>query len=75
MELIERFTKTLMERASPGESTQHPDCEKGVPEKPADGEANRRNGTSLKTVITDYSKVDVDVQRHLRGTFAPGVTA
>ncbi len=75
MELIERFTKTLMERASPGEPTQHTDCGKGVPAKPPDGEANRRNGTSPKTVSTDYSKVGFDVPRYVRGTFAQGITA
>ena len=73
--LLEQLTKAVMERALQGELTHHLGYKKGEPARPAEGapegEANWRNGTSPKTVITDNGKVDVDVPRDRQGTFEP----
>lgn len=69
--LLEQLTKAVMERALQGELTHHLGYEKGESAKPAEGEANWRNGTSPKTVITDNGKVDVDIPRDRQGTFEP----
>lgn len=67
--LLKRLTKSLIEKALGAELTHHLGYEKGS-EKPA-GQANQRNGTSSKTVLTDQGEVPIEVPRDRAGTFEP----
>jgi transposase-like protein len=51
------------------EMSQHLGYKQGEP-KPA-GQANQRNGTSGKTVLTDDGSVDIQVPRDREGSFEP----
>ena len=66
---MRRFKKALLERALGAELTHHLGYPSGAP-KP-DAQANHRNGTTPKTVLTDEGTVDLDVPRDRAGTFAP----
>lgn len=61
--------KAIIERAMSAEMTEHLGYKHGNA-KPA-GQANQRNGTSGKTVITDDGPVDIEVPRDRDGSFEP----
>jgi len=63
------FKKALIERAMGAELSHHLGYPPGA-EKP-DGNANQRNGTSGKTVLTDDGPLRIDVPRDRDGSFEP----
>ena len=67
--LIDELKKALSERVLNAELDRHLDTEAG------NGEANRRNGRSQKTVLTGTSKVTLDIPRDRSGTFDPQLIA
>ena len=69
--LLKQLTKALVTRAMDAELTHHLGYEAG--EKPPEGQANRRNGTSPKTLRTDQGKILVDVPRDREGSFEPQI--
>ena len=68
-DLFRALQKRLAERILAGELTEHLGYAEGV-EKPAD-QANHRNGTSAKTVITASGELPLDIPRDRDGTFTP----
>ena len=64
-----RLKQALVERMLGGELSHHLGYPPGG-EKP-DGDANHRNGTSAKTVVTDDGPVTLAVPRDRAGTFSP----
>ena len=68
-ELFRQMKKALMERALAGELTHHLGYAPGEA-KPAD-QANHRNGTTPKTVLTDDGAIPVAIPRDRAGTFEP----
>jgi putative transposase len=74
--ILSELTKALAERALSTEMDVHLDEERGS-EVP-DGQnqpANRRNGSSIKTVTTDSGKVVLSIPRDRNGTFDPVLIA
>jgi hypothetical protein len=72
--LLDDLKKALCERILNAELDAHLDGERGedgVAARPA----NRRNGTSPKTVLTGTSKVRLDIPRDRAGTFDPQLIA
>ena len=67
--LIDELKKALSERVLNAELDSHLETAAG------DGEANRRNGRSQKTVLTGTSKVTLDIPRDRSGTFDPQLIA
>ena len=67
--LIDELKKALSERVLNAELDRHLDTDAG------NGEANRRNGRSQKTVLTGTSKVTLDIPRDRSGTFDPQLIA
>lgn len=67
--LIDELKKALSERILNAEIDEH------LEEERAEGSANRRNGTSKKTVLTGSSKVTLSVPRDRAGTFDPKLIA
>ena len=67
--LIDELKKALSERVLDAELDSHLETAAG------DGEANRRNGRSQKTVLTGTSKVTLDIPRDRSGTFDPQLIA
>ena len=67
--LIDELKKALSERVLNAELDRHLDTDAG------NGEANRRNGRSQKTVLTGTSKVTLDIPRDRLGTFDPQLIA
>ena len=70
--VLSELTKALAERALGAELGEHLDAERSAP--PGEGAnqpANRRNGTSPKTVTTEAGKVVLDIPRDRNGTFDP----
>lgn len=65
------ITKAVIERALDEERTHHLGYERGDPA--GRGSGNSRNGTFLKTVLTDIGAVDIDVPRDRNGTFDPAL--
>jgi putative transposase len=63
--------KAVIERAMGGEMTHHLGYSSGEA-KPAD-QANHRNGTTGKTVITDDGPVRIEVPRDRDGSFEPQI--
>ena len=63
--------KAVIERAVGGEMTHHLGYSPGEA-KPA-GQANQRNGTTGKTVITDDGPVRIEVPRDRDGSFEPQI--
>jgi transposase-like protein len=72
-ELFRQMKKMIYERALAGELTHHLGYAKGEP-KP-DAQANHRNGTSPKTVLTDEGAIPLAIPRDRVGTFAPQLIA
>jgi transposase-like protein len=67
--LFRQMKKRIVERMLGAELTSHLGYGPGE-EKPAD-QANHRNGTTPKTVLTDDGALPLDVPRDRDGTFAP----
>ena len=69
--ILAQLTKRLVERAMEAELTEHvgyqPHCE------PPGGGANTRNGTSLKTLITEHRKVPIEAPRDRDSSFEPQI--
>ena len=67
--LFDDLKKALSERILNAELDEHLGEERG------DGRANRRNGTSKKSVLTGTSKISLDIPRDRSGTFDPKLIA
>ena len=67
--LLKQLTKRVVERAMSAELTDHLGYELG--DLPLEGESNRRNGSTSKTLITDHGAVPVEVPRDREGSFEP----
>lgn len=67
--LVDELKKALSERILNTELDEHLDGARG------EGKANRRNGTSKKTVLTGTSQVTIEVPRDRAGTFDPKLIA
>lgn len=69
--ILKQLTKALVKQTMGPELTDHLRCEKNKPgEKPG---ANRRNGTSGKTVCNYQAPIDIEVPRDREGTFEPKI--
>ena len=68
-DLFRQMKKALMERALSGELTHHLGYARGEA-KPAT-QANHRNGTTPKTVLTDDGALPLAIPRDRAGTFEP----
>jgi transposase-like protein len=68
-QLFRQMKKRIVERMLGAELTHHLGYAPGD-EKPA-GQANLRNGTTPKTVLTDDGSLPLDIPRDRAGTFAP----
>lgn len=74
--ILSELTKALAERALSTELDEHLSEERA--QEPPEGHnqpANRRNGSSQKTVATDAGKVVLDIPRDRNGTFDPVLIA
>ncbi len=74
--ILSELTKALAERALSTELDEHLSEERA--QEPPEGQnrpANRRNGSSQKTVATDTGKVVLDIPRDRNGTFDPVLVA
>jgi hypothetical protein len=69
--LLKQLTKRVVERAMSAELTDHLGYELG--EEPPEGEPNRRNGLTSKTLITDHGPVPVELPRDREGSFEPQI--
>lgn len=67
--LLDELKKALSERILNAELDERLDGERG------EGNANRRNGSSKKTVLTGTSKLSLDIPRDRAGTFDPKLIA
>jgi transposase-like protein len=69
--LFKGLKKAILERALNAELTHHLGYAKGE-DKP-EGEANHRNGTTPKTVLTDEGALPLAIPRDRAGTFEPQI--
>jgi transposase-like protein len=69
--LLQQLTKRVLESALEGEITDHLGYGKHDPAGKNSG--NSRNGTRVKTVLTDVGPVEVKVPRDVEGTFEPHI--
>lgn len=67
--MFRELEKAVIERAMSAEVNQHLGYRQG--ENKPEGQANQRNGTSGKTVITDDGPVRIEVPRDREGSFEP----
>ena len=67
--LFSRLKKQMIERMLAGELTHHLGYAPGE-DKPAD-QANHRNGSTPKTVITESGELPLDIPRDRAGSFTP----
>lgn len=67
--LLKQLTRAVINRAMGAELTHHLGYEEG--EAPPDGQDNRRNGKTAKTVRTGQGPVDIEVPRDREGSFEP----
>lgn len=67
--LLDDLKKALSERILNAELDEHLDAERG------EGNANRRNGSSKKSVLTGTSKMTLSIPRDRSGTFNPKLIA
>ena len=67
--LLKQLTKALVERAMGAELSHHLGYERG--EEAPEGQPNRRNGTSAKTIRTEQGEFPIEVPRDREGTFEP----
>jgi len=65
------FKQAFLQRAMGAEMTQH--LGYGPGEAKPDGQANHRNGTTGKTVLTDDGAVRIEVPRDRDGSFEPQI--
>lgn len=68
-ELFRQMKKALMERILSGELTHHLGYGKGEPKPPT--QANHRNGSTPKTVLTEEGAIPLAIPRDRAGTFEP----
>jgi putative transposase len=68
-DLLDELKKALTERILDAELDDH------LGNEESNGRANRRNGTSQKTVLTGTSKLALDIPRDRSGTFDPKLIA
>jgi len=69
--VIQSLIGALVSRAMQGEMTHHLGYGRG--ESPAEGQDNRRNGTSDKTLLTSHEAVEMHVPRDRDGSFSPQI--
>ncbi|MGK5529484.1 IS256 family transposase [Streptomyces sp. URMC 129] len=69
--LLQMLTKRVLESALEGEITDHVGYEKH--DVTGRGSGNSRNGTRVKTVLTDVGPVEVKVPRDTAGSFEPQI--
>jgi putative transposase len=69
--LIKQLVGRLIETAAGAELTEHLGYEKGDPA--GRGSGNSRNGTTPKTLLTDFGEVPVDMPRDRAGSFEPRI--
>ena len=67
--LLKQLTGALVSRALDGELDHHLGYRNG--EKPPEGQDNRRNGKTAKTLRTGHGNVSVEVPRDRDGSFEP----
>ena len=67
--LLDDLKKALSERILSAELDEHLDTER------SEGNANRRNGVSKKSVLTGTSKMSLSIPRDRSGTFDPKLIA
>ena len=67
--LLKDLTRRLVNRAMGAELTQHLGYEAG--QAPPEGQGNRRNGKTEKTVRTGQGPIEVEVPRDRDGSFEP----
>src|SRR6187401_2938844 len=67
--LVEELTKALSERILNTELDEH------LQDEHAEGNGNRRNGSSKKSVLTGTSKMTLSIPRDREGTFDPKLIA
>src|SRR5581483_12049290 len=69
--LLKQLTKRVVERAVSAELSGHLGYELG--EEPPEGQPNRRNGLTSKTLITEHGPVEVELPRDRDGSFEPQI--
>lgn len=69
--LIHEFRKQVLENALAGELSSHLGYNEG--EEPPAEQANRRNGTSTKTLRTEEGPLSIEIPRDRDGSFAPTI--
>ena len=69
--MFRELKKAVIERAMSAEMNEHLGYRQG--ESKPEGQANQRNGTSGKTVITDEGPVRIEVPRDREGSFEPQI--
>ena len=69
--LLQQLTKRVIEAAMDGEITDHLGYEKYDPAGKDGG--NSRNGSRVKTVLTDVGPVEISVPRDRDGSFEPQI--
>ena len=69
--MFRSLKKAVIERAMSAEMNEHLGYRQG--ESKPEGQANQRNGTSGKTVITDDGPVRIEVPRDRDGSFEPQI--
>lgn len=67
--LVKQLTAALVNRVMEAEVTEHLGYERG--EAPPEGQSNRRNGSSSKTLRTNQGAMEVQVPRDRDGSFEP----
>jgi transposase-like protein len=71
--LLTRLTQRVLNRALDVELAEHLGYEKGDPA--GRGSGNNRNGSTVKTVLTDVGAVPVTVPRDRNGDFEPKINS
>jgi putative transposase len=71
--LIKQLFARLIETAAGAELTEHLGYERGDPT--GRGSGNSRNGTTSKTLLTEFGEVPVDVARDRNSSFEPQIVA
>jgi putative transposase len=71
--LLTGLTKTVLETALEAEMSEHLGYDKYDPMGRNRG--NSRNGTRIKTVLTEIGPVDIEVPRDRDGSFEPAIVA
>ena len=67
--LLQQLTKAVLQRALQAEMTLHLGHEKHAPVANKDG--NARNGSSLKTIKSEFGSMPIDIPRDRDGSFEP----